>query len=70
MSDEMSSGESLPVRGATHEERVILVRSLMVDWDVLDHLKKHKALGMELSMMRADGCCKPDGGSCCVNKQP
>lgn len=70
MSEESNRGEGLPVHGATTEERVILVRSLMVDWKVLEHLQQHKALGMEMPMMRADGCCKPDGGTCCVNKQP
>jgi len=69
MSDDSGPAEGLPVHGATHEQRVILVRSLLVEWNVLEHLQRHDALGRGLAAMRKDGCCKPDGGSCCVNKR-
>ena len=50
----------------TKEERVILVRSLLVDWKVLEHLQQQGAI-QNIPALRAQ-CCKPDGGTCCVNK--
>lgn len=58
---------ALPTQPATKQETVILVRSLLVDWKVLDHLREHEIIEDQLAMARA-GCCAPDGGSCCVNK--
>jgi len=58
---------SLPTHSVGKEERVILVRSLLVDWKVLDHLQQHAALGAETAQMMRANCCAPDGGSCCVN---
>lgn len=52
-------------RRSTREERVVLVQSLAVTWDVLDHLRDKGVIPARA----ADGCCKPDGGTCCVNKQ-
>jgi hypothetical protein len=57
----------LPTHAVTKEETVILVRSLLVDWKVLDHLREHGVIEERLAMARAN-CCAPDGGSCCVNK--
>lgn len=59
----------LPTKPITSEQRVILVESLHVTWKVLDHLKAKGMLKPEAEgkTMRAAACCKPDGGSCCVN---
>ena len=63
-------GMAVPqVRSSTREERVILVQSLAVTWDVLDHLRDKGVLPVRAEMRAADGCCKPDGGTCCVNKK-
>jgi hypothetical protein len=58
----------LPTGSATKEETVILVRSLLVDWKVLEHLHE-KGVVEERFALRSANCCKPDGGTCCVNKQ-
>ena len=55
---------ALPTKSATKTETVVLVRSLLVDWNVLDHLKVKKMLDVKPAE-----CCKPDGGSCCVYKK-
>jgi hypothetical protein len=56
-------------RRSTREERVVLVQSLAVTWDVLDHLRDKGVIPARAGMRAADGCCKPDGGTCCVNNQ-
>lgn len=58
--------ESLPTRGVTRAQTAILVQSMLVDWRVLEHLQQ-KGIVEDAFAMRADGCCKPDGGTCCVN---
>ena len=58
----------LPTEAVHKEETVILVRSLLVDWKVLEHLQSQGVVGEQPALMRAQ-CCKPDGGSCCVNKK-
>lgn len=67
----MSESEGdLPTYPVTHEQRVILVESLSVTWKVLDHLRDKGLLPAEEPGLRARAnCCKPDGGTCCVNKQ-
>ena len=52
---------------ATTAETVVLVRSLLVDWQVLEHLQAHKVNAAELRPSMEAGCCRPDGGTCCVN---
>ena len=42
-----------------------LKKKLLVTTKVLNHLQKKRVL----SAMNRAGCCKPDGGSCCVNKR-
>jgi hypothetical protein len=60
-----------PTKAVTKEETVVLVRSLLVDWKVLEHLQAKGILDERVLMDREDaGCCKPDGGTCCVNKRP
>jgi hypothetical protein len=57
-----------PIEFVAREEAVVLVRSLLVDWSVFDHLHQHGILEERYSLRAQDGCCKPDGGTCCVNK--
>lgn len=61
---------ALPTERVTKTETVVLVRSLLVDWEVLDHLRQHEVSADALARLERAGCCKPDGGSCCVNKRP
>ena len=44
-------------------------RLMLVTDQTLNHLKSHGVIPMAGVMARADGCCKPDGGTCCVNKK-
>jgi hypothetical protein len=67
MAHEDESGV-LPTHAVTREETVVLVRSLLVDWKVLEHLQDKGIVDARLTRAEA-GCCKPDGGTCCVNKQ-
>jgi len=68
-------GESgaLPTGSVTKEQTVVLVQSMLVTWEVLDHLKQKGALGSgpkdQLALRKDAGCCKPDAGPCCVNKK-
>jgi hypothetical protein len=41
-------------------------RLMLVTDHTLNHLQSH---GVILDITRAAGCCKPDGGTCCVRKQ-
>jgi hypothetical protein len=71
MSNEQYQPGELPTEPVTQEQRVVLVKSLLVDWKVLEHLK---ATGMlkpqeDGTVALRAGCCKPDGGTCCVNKK-
>ncbi len=64
-SDEGQSG-ALPTESVTKEQRVVLVESLSVTWKVLEHLRDKGVIGQK-GLLREAGCCKPDGGTCCVN---
>ena len=47
-------------------------RMMLVTDETLNHLRSHGVIpepGKILEMARADGCCKPDGGTCCPNKK-
>lgn len=47
-------------------------RLMLVTDRTLNHLQSHGAVpkpGASAAVLRADGCCKPDGGTCCVNKK-
>jgi len=59
----------LPTHAVTKEERVVLVQSLLVDWKVLEHLQQKGIIEARRGASARAGCCKPDGGTCCVNKQ-
>jgi hypothetical protein len=60
---------ALPTDRVSKTETVVLVRSLLVDWKVLDHLRKHGVTKEGLAARARAECCTPDGGSCCVNKK-
>jgi hypothetical protein len=36
-------------------------KAMVVSPDALDHLRKFRVVD------KADGCCRPDGGTCCPN---
>jgi len=71
MAGERPESGELPTQPVTSEQRVILVESLQVTWKTLQHLRDKGMLkpGRDgtVSLRAADGCCKPDGGTCCVN---
>jgi hypothetical protein len=55
----------LPVGG-----RVVLVQSMLLPWEAFEHLAEKGAIEARFALKaQADGCCKPDGGSCCPNRQ-
>ena len=70
---------SLPTEPVTTQQTVVLVQSMLVTWNVLEHLKAKGVVGSAPSasssgakdlVLREDaGCCKPDAGPCCVNKK-
>jgi hypothetical protein len=61
----------LPTESSTKEQRVRLVESLLVTWKAMEHLRQKgmiKPLEDGTNPLRRDnGCCKPDGGTCCPN---
>jgi hypothetical protein len=57
----------VPTDRVTKQETVVLVRSLLVDWKVLEHIRDHGVGAEQLTASLRAGCCKPDGGTCCVN---
>jgi hypothetical protein len=69
MTSEEEGHGVLPTKPLAEEQRVILVRSLLVDWKVLEHLHQKGVVEERFALRAQAGCCKPDGGTCCVNKQ-
>jgi hypothetical protein len=69
MSDNEDSSRALPTQPLTKDQRVILVQSLLVDWRVLEHLHEKGVVEERFALRAQAQCCKPDGGTCCVNKQ-
>ena len=69
MSQEKEEPSVLPTGSVTKEETVILVRSLLVDWKVLEHLGDKGVIEQRFALRAEAACCKPDGGSCCVNRK-
>jgi hypothetical protein len=73
----MSDPQTLSTSGvsAAHVDALLkdLSRRLMlVTPEVINHLQSHGVIpvkGIEPGLLRADGCCKPDGGTCCPNKK-
>ena len=47
------------------------IRLMLVTDETKRHLQSHGVMpiGANPGILRADGCCKPDGGTCCVNKK-
>jgi hypothetical protein len=43
-------------------------RLMLVTDPVLNHLQSHGVIGL-VPAPRDAGCCRPDGGTCCVNKK-
>jgi hypothetical protein len=39
---------------------------MLVTDSTLNHLQSHNVIPV---MNRADSCCRPDGGTCCVNRK-
>ena len=56
---------SLPTRSTSSKQTADLTKRLTVTNKAISHMVKKGAL----ARMAADGCCKPDGGTCCVNKR-
>lgn len=59
--------EFTPARGVTPQQSVVLVQSMLIDWRVMEHLHRQGVVENAFALREADGCCKPDGGTCCVN---
>jgi len=63
----------LPTETTSKEQRVILVESLLVTWRAMEHLREKGMIKPRedgtVPLRRDDGCCKPDGGTCCPNKK-
>jgi len=57
----------IPTKPVAKTETVVLMRSLLVDWKVLEHLRDKRVGAEQLKANLRAGCCKPDGGTCCVN---
>jgi hypothetical protein len=70
MASDDSEDGVLPTENVTTEETVVLVRSLLVDWKVLKHLHEQGVVKDRPALRSDEGCCKPDGGTCCVNAKP
>ncbi|MBO0696954.1 MAG: hypothetical protein J2P46_01040 [Zavarzinella sp.] len=64
---------TLPTESITKEQRVVLVESLLVTWKAMEHLREKGMIKPRpdgsMPLRRDDGCCKPDGGTCCPNKK-
>lgn len=57
---------SLPTKSPSSKQIKKLTKNLLVTDKALGHLV---SFGMiNVSQIRAAGCCKPDGGTCCPNK--
>jgi len=72
MSHHEGESGALPTEAVTTQQTVVLVQSMLVTWQVLDHLKEKRfgSSGPEDLALRKDaGCCKPDAGPCYVNKK-
>lgn len=72
MTDEKTLDGKLPTVLASPERVEELMnelnkRLMLVTDHTLNHLQSHGVI--PVTMRRAEGCCKPDGGTCCVNKK-
>jgi hypothetical protein len=68
--DHVQSG-AVPTQPITTEQRAHLAKAMLVTPQALEHLRKmgmFKARGAaDVPDMMPEGCCKPDGGTCCPN---
>jgi hypothetical protein len=73
MSTPDNKSGQLPTNTISKEQRVILVESLLVTWKAMEHLRVKGMIKPlqdgSVPLRRDDGCCKPDGGTCCPNKK-
>lgn len=72
MASEKESNTKIPTVLVPPSEKVeelirdLKIRLMLVTDQTLNHLRVHNVIPR---MERAAGCCKPDGGSCCVNRK-
>ncbi len=71
MSSEKSEPQSKAFETVTQHRLESLMQELtkrvrVVNEDALDHLVDQGVI----ARMARDGCCKPDGGTCCPNARP
>jgi len=69
MSEKQYTPGSEAIKVVSKERTLVLVQSLLVDWRVFEHLRDHGVVEERFALRAQAGCCKPDGGTCCVNKQ-
>jgi hypothetical protein len=69
MSEIEKTTGSETIKVVSRERTIVLVQSLLVDWKVFEHLRDHGVVEERFALRAQAGCCKPDGGTCCVNKQ-
>jgi hypothetical protein len=71
MADENKAPAKISTVAVTPDKVEELIRELrnrlmLVTDQTLNHLRAHDLIPR---MERAANCCKPDGGTCCVNKK-
>jgi hypothetical protein len=73
----MSNDQKISTVAVSNEHIEVLVRELsrrlmLITPETINHLQSHGVIpvnGIDPALLRADGCCKPDGGTCCPNKK-
>ena len=73
----MSEGNKISTNAVSSEHVEALVRELgrrlmLITPEAINHLQSHGVIpvpGIDPALLRANGCCKPDGGTCCPNKK-
>jgi hypothetical protein len=68
--DNVQAG-ALPTEPISPEQRAHLMKAMTVTPQALEHLRKQGMFnareGGDIPEMMPEGCCKPDGGTCCPN---
>jgi hypothetical protein len=67
MSKKEKKSGSLPTKPSSRKRTAKLTKRLLVTDKALQHLVIKGMIST--AQMRAAGCCKPDGGTCCPNKK-
>jgi hypothetical protein len=73
----MHDDQKISTFAVSNEHIDVLVRELsrrlmLISPETINHLQSHGVIpvkGIDTALLRADGCCKPDGGTCCPNKK-